>query len=1611
MTRIQTRSRRLAPRGLAAGLVALLAAAPPAPPAAHAAPQGEQVVHGDASFSREGSLTVIRPSDGAIIQYQGFDILRGETVQFIQPTAQSRVLNRVYGDATHIDGSLLANGIVYLVNPAGVFYGRDAIVNVGKLVTAAGDIADHDFLRGVDAFSLSGPVENLGGIRAQAVSLLGRSVVNRGSIVAPDGVIALVAGERVVLTQLDGGIAVEVEGPAAGAGTGIEQAGLVDAGAGTARFAVGDHYSLAINHSGVTRARDIELRGGAGGLVQVSGGLDASALVPGGRGGDIRVLGDLVALVGATLDASGESGGGAIRVGGDLRGQGLLPVSRRTFVDGDSWLRADALGTGDGGSVVVFSQEATGFFGTLSARGGLFGGDGGFAELSSRGRLIESGHVDLLAPAGIAGTLLYDPQDIVIVGGTLDGSDSPDTASDRLAGDGGTAGSILFADVGTGEPFSIYESELEGTNANIVLEARNSITTSGTFSHDAGGEGAGVVAILPGNSLTMRTQNAAGDETGSPMAPGIDLTGSAHGTALEFRTAGTGTITLETGTGTTDGAEAPIKVGVLTTAGRDVGLTTEDGAIEVNRITTSGAPGASGTAAGAIRLDAGDQDGDGTTHVTVAGDLTARGGDGSSGTGGAGGIVAIRTRAKPDPVPLPDPPPPPAGGGPITIGGTLDASGGSGPAGGGAGGRVVLEADVQGAMTLADVVSRGGDALDPMAASSGGAGGAISIDAINGDIHVGTVDSSGGATDASTGDQGGAAGNMGVRAGIDPDTAGAIQLAGYLRALGGAGAGGTAGAGGNVQVRAGGSIEHMGQAGPQIATQGNVVINGANVGALAPIEVSGGGTPEGQLGVGAKGTARVAVTEPGFNDIEVLARDAAADIQVTQGTDVVRVNASQIEAIDTTQSGADVVVELHDDLDKAADVALSLRVRTGSVVAGGNLRIMSEDDIVFGDGDGTAITMRALPPDPANPTAEKVSGVLGLVADDDADKSGAVLDGVAGAGAGRIDLVGNADRAGGMIASASTGVGASGDPIVVQGGGAVTAETTESGGVFLRNEGSGDLTLGVPSSPVTSAGVAVLKGAGNVDVENAAGNLVVQRSVFTSGDTMKQGGDVALRVAPGSKITLAVPSPRFAIDSNGNQTLAGDVTLREDARLRSRGDVDFQGAIDTELDPMRPGRVRSLSVERPADDTSMTVRLAGDVGVANDVRDFTVRGDLALTGDRQLDATNVVTLDGNVYASGGDDSASLAVLAGPQVLLGGDVGASGRLTSFSIARNTAPPFPQTLPDPVIRFTGTGAQQIVTGAGGLALLPDGRSSVPSTATISKAAGDLRLESVGGAVNIGENEKLTVAGRVDLLGSTVEVGDVSALDLSVTSPDARVRARPAGIVQLKGGGTGQDGGTDLFANSISFSSAPTVEGSGPAPRLATDSATNPGTLEVRSLESPISASDLFRGTVPLDLAILPSSPGNETPLRGPLIDGIALLRTSDEAATGSALAPTAEETLAWLRCAAEERSDCKAVPESPLDTPRGQDLAQRARDLLGSSVGAHDARAALARLEPGALRSLAVLLVEVRLLGLSNQEYAAVRDALLADLLAGAGSGAPDARALASAVQTQARGVPL
>ncbi|MDT4332468.1 YDG domain-containing protein [Methylomonas sp. MS20] len=172
--------------------------------------------------------------------------------------------------------------------------------------------------------------------------------------------------------------------------------------------------SAKLSTKGTKNGGDIAVTAGGQGGVFSSATLDASGVS--GQGGKITVTGGKdVTLAAATLTANGAKGGGKISIGGGFHGKDAA-VRNATLVRINPFtqLQADATAKGDGGDIVVWSDQNTDFYGNISAKGGQNGGDGGTVEVSSHDTLIFGGSVATAAPKGRNGNLLLDPRNITI---------------------------------------------------------------------------------------------------------------------------------------------------------------------------------------------------------------------------------------------------------------------------------------------------------------------------------------------------------------------------------------------------------------------------------------------------------------------------------------------------------------------------------------------------------------------------------------------------------------------------------------------------------------------------------------------------------------------------------------------------------------------------------------------------------------------------------------------------------------------------------------------------------------------------------------------------------------------------------------------------------------------------------------------------------------------------------------------------------------------------------------------------------------------------------------------------------------------------------------------
>jgi filamentous hemagglutinin family protein len=407
-----------------------------APGHAQSLPTGGSVAAGNVSVAAPTStqLNITQTSQSAVVNWQSFSVGQGSAVNIQQPNSTSAMLNRVTGNTpSTIAGSLTANGQVYLVNPNGIAITRTGVINTGGFVASTLGISDSDFMSGKRTFTGNGAsasVTNAGTIttgRGGYAALLGGTVENTGNIFVPLGKVGLGSGERVTLDfSGDGFLQVAVPTKSGGNDALIRNSGTIRADGGSVIISAAtarDAARNAVNISGIVQARTIGGRagsiiigGGLGGAVKIAGRLTASARKT--TGGAITITGQHITLEGATIDVTGRTGGGTISIGGGRQGEGPLQHADTLNVDAMTTIRADATATGNGGNVVLWSDQLTMFAGTVTARGGFQTGNGGHAEVSGKAKLGYTGFTDLSAANGAFGTLLLDPRNVTISGGT-----------------------------------------------------------------------------------------------------------------------------------------------------------------------------------------------------------------------------------------------------------------------------------------------------------------------------------------------------------------------------------------------------------------------------------------------------------------------------------------------------------------------------------------------------------------------------------------------------------------------------------------------------------------------------------------------------------------------------------------------------------------------------------------------------------------------------------------------------------------------------------------------------------------------------------------------------------------------------------------------------------------------------------------------------------------------------------------------------------------------------------------------------------------------------------------------------------------------------------------
>jgi|GEM_PF-3071141 len=426
-----------------------------------ALPAGQRVMAGSASFAKTLNNLKITTSNKAIINYNSFNIGTKEGVLFVQPSINSVVLNRVIqANPSSILGSLNANGNVFLVNPAGIFFGANSIVNANSFLATTLNISDDNFLNGNYQFQ-------------QMKDIAQSYIVQKGSIsVSPQGFVVL-------------------------ASPFVSSEGSIMAKAGHINIGATDNFYIQFDSGGLIRY-DYQKNVTDDKPIVIPKAYADSIInnVVNTEGIDSKLQivhnGDKVELIG---------GSGTAMVSGKINtdatnnaqaGTTKVQAQNNALLLNGATVQSNALSNGNGGRIILYGENfAYGDTGaSLEAKGGSLSGNGGFIDLSAKNSALLNGtYVDTSAQNGNRGTFLIDPTDLTIGSDVSMNSHYSATADNSITLDNGVSISTNGGNIDFSAPTITLKDQsklLAGTgdvtlnaisNKSTIIDAANSQIT------------------------------------------------------------------------------------------------------------------------------------------------------------------------------------------------------------------------------------------------------------------------------------------------------------------------------------------------------------------------------------------------------------------------------------------------------------------------------------------------------------------------------------------------------------------------------------------------------------------------------------------------------------------------------------------------------------------------------------------------------------------------------------------------------------------------------------------------------------------------------------------------------------------------------------------------------------------------------------------------------------------------------------------------------------------------------------------------------------------------------------------------------------------------------
>jgi filamentous hemagglutinin family protein len=474
-------------------------------------PQGMTVVSGTAHSTQQGSSLQITTSQNAVLNWNSFNIASGESTIFHQPSVTSIVFNNINNaNPTTIYGSLQANGIVVLENQSGFYFGPNAFVKAGGLVitTAAINQSAGGASWSFDGPPTAAPIVNYGFLETAAggsLFLIGKQIQNQGTIAAPGGTAALVAGQEVLLSERPNGLSLSA--PVQLPSGSVDNQGKIVADAGQVLL-----QAQTVNNGGLIQANSVRQNNG---VIE----LYASE--------DVRLSGSSIIQANGGADALSPGGSIVIKSGG-------------TF--------SDSAGS------------------QITATGGAHGGNGGSVEVSAPNILTLFSKIDASAQAGWSeGSFSLDPVNIVL--GSFSSGSTSAGASGMISATG-SSGPDVDVDVGSAFQ-NINANILLQASGNITLNpgttwdlSQSTGKTAGQLTLQAGGNitlgaaGGASAAITDENNWSVTLEAGYNLAAGHGVISGVgnvNLSGGFGSSGSEIQTAA-GNITILAGDNVTVGA-------------------------------------------------------------------------------------------------------------------------------------------------------------------------------------------------------------------------------------------------------------------------------------------------------------------------------------------------------------------------------------------------------------------------------------------------------------------------------------------------------------------------------------------------------------------------------------------------------------------------------------------------------------------------------------------------------------------------------------------------------------------------------------------------------------------------------------------------------------------------------------------------------------------------------------------------------------------------------------------------------------------------------------------------------------------------------------------------